>query len=259
MTRSLQQPPSSSSSCSFHSPPSSTASPHGHHNHSSPSFSSLPPFLPALPAGGIAGLAMDVSAFPLDTIKTRLQSSEGFRKAGGFRNLFAGLGPAAIGAVPCAAAFFAVYEQTKHSLPFQGPLNHIISAACGDFAYCAFRTPTDNIKQKLQAGLFTNSGQCVSTMWKTGGAQEFFAGYWATLFREIPFSLIQFPLYERTKVMYAHMKQSQLQRSRSKHAVASSGMCFSPFLFLFMFFFPLLLRGSRIWCATARAAAAAVA
>lgn len=51
-------------------------------------------------AGGCAGTAVDVTLFPLDTIKTRLQSSQGFFKAGGFRGIYSGLGAAAIGSAP---------------------------------------------------------------------------------------------------------------------------------------------------------------
>ena len=50
-----------------------------------------PTFLTSLISGGVAGTAVDVALFPLDTIKTRLQSSQGFLKAGGFRGVYAGL------------------------------------------------------------------------------------------------------------------------------------------------------------------------
>lgn len=51
-------------------------------------------------AGGFAGFAVDMSLFPLDTLKTRLQSPQGFLKAGGFSNVYKGIGPQMIGSVP---------------------------------------------------------------------------------------------------------------------------------------------------------------
>ena len=51
-------------------------------------------------AGGIAGTTVDVVLFPLDTIKTRLQSSKGFWAAGGFHRIYAGIVPAAAGSAP---------------------------------------------------------------------------------------------------------------------------------------------------------------
>lgn len=43
---------------------------------------------------------MDAGLFPLDTIKTRLQSPDGFVKSGGFRGVYSGLGTAALGSAP---------------------------------------------------------------------------------------------------------------------------------------------------------------
>ena len=51
-------------------------------------------------AGGVAGTSVDVILYPLDTLKTRLQSAQGFWKAGGFRGVYAGLGSAALGSAP---------------------------------------------------------------------------------------------------------------------------------------------------------------
>ncbi len=53
-----------------------------------------------LQGGGGAGLSVDMVLFPLDTIKTRLQSEQGFYRAGGFRGLYAGVGSAAAGSIP---------------------------------------------------------------------------------------------------------------------------------------------------------------
>lgn len=51
-------------------------------------------------AGGVAGTAVDIALFPLDTLKTRLQSEAGFRASGGFRGIYSGLGPAALASAP---------------------------------------------------------------------------------------------------------------------------------------------------------------
>lgn len=46
----------------------------------------------------------------IDTLKTRMQSPQGFLKAGGFRGIYNGLGAAAVGSAPGAALFFSTYE-----------------------------------------------------------------------------------------------------------------------------------------------------
>ncbi|CAH1783935.1 unnamed protein product [Owenia fusiformis] len=96
-------------------------------------------------AGGGAGLAVDISLFPLDTIKTRLQSAQGFYNAGGFRGIYSGLPSAAIGSVPTAAAFFLTYESMKHLLSpmLSGhaavSLSHSLAASCGEVKYWSVR------------------------------------------------------------------------------------------------------------------------
>lgn len=65
--------------------------------------SSAPPPQPkwlTLLAGATAGLVVDTSLYPIDTIKSRLQSKQGFSKAGGFSNLYRGLQPVLLGSIP---------------------------------------------------------------------------------------------------------------------------------------------------------------
>lgn len=107
---------------------------------------------------------MDVVLFPLDTIKTRLQSKAGFLAAGAFRNIYAGIVPAAAGSAPsgkliglslhflqatgeereelssvslksAAATFFCTYELVKSMLgesSLPAPLVHMAAASLGE-------------------------------------------------------------------------------------------------------------------------------
>ncbi|XP_010212928.1 PREDICTED: S-adenosylmethionine mitochondrial carrier protein-like, partial [Tinamus guttatus] len=91
----------------------------------------------ALAAGGVAGVCVDLILFPLDTVKTRLQSPQGFRKAGGFRGIYAGVPSTAIGSFPNAAAFFVTYEYVKSvlhrgSASYLSPVTHMVAASFGE-------------------------------------------------------------------------------------------------------------------------------
>lgn len=59
-----------------------------------------PEQMASLFAGSIAGLCVDVSVFPLDTIKTRIQSMSGSIKHKGQLRLFAGLPAVLFGSAP---------------------------------------------------------------------------------------------------------------------------------------------------------------
>ncbi|PVI02184.1 mitochondrial carrier [Periconia macrospinosa] len=71
-------------------------------------------------AGGAAGVAMWIPVFPIDTIKSRLQSAEGrptisgtikgIHASGGLKAFFPGMGPAMARAVPANAATFLGVE-----------------------------------------------------------------------------------------------------------------------------------------------------
>ncbi|KAF0767299.1 hypothetical protein AaE_002861 [Aphanomyces astaci] len=164
-------------------------------------------FLISLIAGGMAGTGVDVALYPLDTIKTRLQSSQGFLKAGGFKGVYKGLSAAAAGSAPGAALFFSSYETTKAFLQKQqphladSPVIHMASAAMGETAGCLVRVPTEIVKQNLQTGAFQSFQESIRSIYGTNGIAGFYRGYWSLLAREIPFSFIQFPLWEGMKVV----------------------------------------------------------
>lgn len=152
-------------------------------------------------AGATAGVVVDIVLYPLDTIKTRMQSSQGFRAAGGFKGVYRGLSSAAAGSAPCAAVFFGTYETTKIFLQNQapssyGPLCHMAAAGCGEAVTAIVRMPFETVKQQVQAGQFKTPTECIRHIVNTQGPRGFWKGYVSLVLREIPFSFIQFPLYE---------------------------------------------------------------
>lgn len=168
------------------------------------------PFWTALVSGGIAGTTVDVALFPLDTIKTRLQSSQGFLKSGGFRGVYKGLGAAALGSAPGASLFFSTYEFMKQKLgnypAFLPPAGvHMLAASSGEVMACLIRVPTEVVKQRMQAGLGTSISSTLKSIMAIDGIGGLYKGFGITLMREIPFSLVQFPLYEKMKSTIAYL------------------------------------------------------
>mmetsp|Transcript_32681 Transcript_32681/g.47966 ORF Transcript_32681/g.47966 Transcript_32681/m.47966 type:complete len:291 (-) Transcript_32681:680-1552(-) len=186
------------------------------------------PFMTALIAGGLAGTSVDVALFPIDTVKTRLQSPQGFFKAGGFQGIYRGLGAAAVGSSPGAALFFSTYETLKPRItefqktygifPNNPSLSHMASASLGEVAACLVRVPTEVVKSKMQtnqAGAQTLSStvtMVLSETSATGGVTAvwggLYRGFGVTLMREIPFAFIQFPIYENAKTRWSDYQGS---------------------------------------------------
>jgi len=161
-----------------------------------------PSFVASLVAGGAAGTAVDISLFPLDTIKTRLQAEGGFWKSGGFKGMYSGLFSAAIGSAPTAALFFVSYESTKKlfrsTVPFKRlePVGHMLSASVGEVCACILRVPVEVVKQRAQTDKKRTSLQIFKQTLNSEGFRGFYRGYSSTVMREVPFSAIQFPLWE---------------------------------------------------------------
>ncbi|KAI7388463.1 hypothetical protein KC336_g17353, partial [Hortaea werneckii] len=171
------------------------------------------PYLRSLVAGGIAGTTVDTSLFPLDTLKTRLQSSAGFWASGGFRGVYNGIGSAVVGSAPGAALFFVTYEGVKKQFaasPKRGGLGeaggHMLAASLGEIAACMVRVPTEVVKQRAQAGQSPTSLMALTSILqqrRTHGFlhvwRELYRGWGITVMREVPFTVIQFPLWEGLK------------------------------------------------------------
>ncbi|KAM6060124.1 mitochondrial S-adenosylmethionine carrier protein isoform 6-T11 [Theristicus caerulescens] len=160
----------------------------------------------ALAAGGVAGVCVDLILFPLDTVKTRLQSPQGFRKAGGFRGIYAGVPSTAIGSFPNAAAFFITYENVKSMLhhdstSYLTPATHMVAASLGEVVACLIRVPSEVVKQRAQVSPTSSTLRILSHTLYHEGIRGLYRGYKSTVLREIPFSLVQFPLWESLKLV----------------------------------------------------------
>ncbi|XP_040310433.1 mitochondrial S-adenosylmethionine carrier protein isoform X3 [Herpailurus yagouaroundi] len=148
-----------------------------------------PGFMASLVAGGVAGVSVDLILYPLDTIKTRLQSPQGFNKAGGFHGIYAGVPSAAIGSFPNAAAFFITYEYVKwflhtDSSSYLMPVKHMLAASAGEVVACLIRVPSEVVKQRAQVSSSSRTFQIFSNVLYQEGIRGLYRGYTSTVLRE---------------------------------------------------------------------------
>ena len=128
--------------------------------------------------------------------------------------------------MPSAASFFVVYDGTKRVLlPYAGSARnetsvHMLASSLGEIAACAIRVPTEVIKQRAQAGLFGGSSAAafrdiMGLRHRAGYVvmfKELYRGGGVTIMREIPFTVVQFGLWERMKSRYSARQTSLYSR-----------------------------------------------
>ncbi|KAH0615054.1 uncharacterized protein H6S33_000690 [Morchella sextelata] len=190
------------------------------------------PFVRSLLAGGLAGTAVDLSLFPLDTLKTRLQSAGGFFANGGWHGVYKGVGSVIAGSAPGAALFFVTYEGVKAHLSPDGKpgtsTHHMIAASLGEVAACSVRVPTEVVKQRAQASQFPSSWAALRHTFTANQSPvriwaELYRGWGVTVMREIPFTVIQFPLWEAMKEWRGRQKGRRCNPGESAVFGSASG------------------------------------
>ncbi|XP_021570943.1 mitoferrin-1 isoform X2 [Carlito syrichta] len=151
-------------------------------------------------AGAMAGILEHSVMYPVDSVKTRMQSLNPDPKAQytsiygalkkimrteGFWRPLRGLNVMVIGAGPAHAMYFACYENMKRTL--NDAFNHQGNSHLANV-----------VKQRLQ--MYNSQHQsalgCVRTVWRTEGLGAFYRSYTTQLTMNIPFQSIHFITYE---------------------------------------------------------------
>ncbi|CDH16646.1 probable Putative mitochondrial carrier protein PET8 [Zygosaccharomyces bailii] len=181
-------------------------------------------FLASLLSGAAAGTSTDLVFFPIDTLKTRLQAKGGFFANGGYHGIYRGLGSAVVASAPGASLFFVTYDFMKSYLkprfsqfmphtsePLVDALTQMCSSSIGEISACMVRVPSEVIKQRTQTHATHSSWQTLKVLLRNengeGIRRNLYRGWSTTVMREIPFTCIQFPLYELLKKRGAHWRQ----------------------------------------------------
>ena len=123
-------------------------------------------------------------------------------------------------AVPAAASFFATYEAIKGDANLRSALGDgaalsSVAALGGESVSCVVRVPAEQLKMRMQATHDATFAAAVRTVRAQGGWGALYKGLGATLMLDLPFSFIQFPLFEGLKVLLA---MPLLTMSTTRHA-----------------------------------------
>ncbi|CAI5681336.1 unnamed protein product [Oreochromis niloticus] len=170
-------------------------------------------------AGAVAGIMEHCVMYPIDCVKTRMQSlhpEPGAR----YRNVMdalrqivqtegvwrpiRGVNVLAVGAGPAHALYFACYEKIKFSLSdaiHPGTNSHFANGVAGCMAtvlHDAIMNPAEVVKQRMQMFNSPYRGvvDCVSSLLRHEGPAAFYRSYTTQLTMNVPFQALHFMTYE---------------------------------------------------------------
>ncbi|XP_039760815.1 mitoferrin-1 [Pararge aegeria] len=166
-------------------------------------------------AGAIAGVMEHCVMYPLDSVKTRMQSlrsahngsiAETFRymvQREGLLRPIRGMSAVVMGAGPAHACFFATYEQSKHTLSQltrhrHDHITHGLSGCLASLVHDAVSNPAEVVKQRLQMlnSPYRGVWECARHVYRAEGLRAFYRSYGTQVAMNVPFQALHFVTYE---------------------------------------------------------------
>jgi hypothetical protein len=190
-------------------------------------------------AGGFGGTTGDMLMHSLDTVKTRQQGDPHIppkyttlrqsyltilRQEGIARGLYGGVLPAFLGSYTGTVVFFGAYEFSKRTMIDSGVtpwLAYLSAGFVADLITVPVYVPSEVIKARLQLqGRYNNpyfhSGynyrgtwDAAKTIVRTEGFGALYYGWRQTLWRDLPYSALQFAFYEQEQKMARNLVGSK--------------------------------------------------
>ncbi|KAI5839911.1 mitochondrial carrier domain-containing protein [Morchella snyderi] len=204
-------------------------------------------------AGAIAAFTVDLLIYPLDTLKTRLQKASPATRAARrafwrtpqlYRGLYQGVGSVVVATAPAAGVFFTTYEfllAHTHSA--------VLASSLAEACSCAIITPAEVIKQNAQVivaptaaattaaaaikqhggggGVLSSSSSSSSlqALRRISRVSHLWRGYTTLVGRNLPFTAMQFPVFEALKRRFVAAEATPLQMGVGAAVSAGSAGC----------------------------------
>ncbi|KVI07201.1 protein MITOFERRINLIKE 1, chloroplastic [Cynara cardunculus var. scolymus] len=192
-------------------------------------------------AGGIAGAFTYVCLHPLDTIKTKLQTKGASKiyentfdaivktfQSKGILGFYSGVSAVIVGSTASSAIYFGTCEFGKSvlsKLPNYPPvLIPPTAGAMGNLISSAIMVPKELITQRMQTGAKGRSWEVLLRILEKDGILGLYAGYSATLLRNLPAGVLSYSSFEYLKAaVLIKTKQANLEPLQSVCCGALAG------------------------------------
>ncbi|KAE9592540.1 hypothetical protein Lal_00028573 [Lupinus albus] len=177
--------------------------------------------------GGIAGAFTYVCLLPLDAIKTKMQTkgaSQIYKNAldavvktfnsEGILGFYTGVSAVIVGSTASSAVYFGTCEFGKSFLSklpnYPSVLIPPTAGAMGNIVSSAIMVPKELITQRMQAGTKGRSWEVLLRILEKDGVLGLYAGYSATLLRNLPAGVLSYSSFE-------YLKSAVLSSTKKDH------------------------------------------
>ncbi|KAM7290388.1 putative carrier protein MRS3/4 [Ixodes scapularis] len=174
-------------------------------------------------AGAAAGIMEHCVMYPLDSVKTRMQSlrpSPGARyrsiadafykmvRHEGVMRPVRGMSAVVIGAGPAHALYFSCYEKLKRTISgtehgTNSPISQGLAGCLATVMHDGIMNPAEVVKQRMQMynSQFKRCSECFLHVWRQEGGHAFYRSFTTQLSMNIPFQCVHFVTYEFMQVL----------------------------------------------------------
>lgn len=155
----------------------------------------------------MAALSCDISYYPMDTLKVRIQAKNTSSEKLNIKSLYKGSSIVLLMSVPSGCFYFIGYDLFKYIIIANNVTNndHIINMFGGigaELFNTMIRTPFETVKQNMQNSVGKNPLDAFRIIYNDGGIKELYRGFLPMLSREVPYSILLLPIYEVIKKYY---------------------------------------------------------
>ncbi|KAG7943007.1 hypothetical protein I3843_15G017400 [Carya illinoinensis] len=185
--------------------------------------------------GGIAGAFTYVCLHPLDTIKTKLQTKGASQiyantfdaivktfQTKGILGFYSGVSAVIVGSTASSAVYFGTCELGKSILGgfdrYPSVLIPPTAGAMGNIVSSAIMVPKELITQRMQAGAKGRSWEVLLRILEKDGVLGLYAGYSATLVRNLPAGVLSYSSFE-------YLKAAVLRSTSETHLEPIQSVC----------------------------------
>ncbi|XP_018495182.1 mitoferrin-1 [Galendromus occidentalis] len=169
-------------------------------------------------AGAVAGIMEHCLMYPLDSVKTRLQSLRpiaGARYTGVTDALYKmiryegalrpvrGISAVVVGSGPAHALYFSAYEKLKRQLSgtengARSPISQCLAGGLATLMHDSVMNPAEVVKQRMQMynSPYKSCTDCLAHVWRSEGVKAFYRSFTTQLSMNIPFQCVHFVTYE---------------------------------------------------------------